>query len=257
MNTPFRKRLAISNNVTISFDQLPTILDRASQTLPFENLAIIEHRMLDITKENLANNILVQHNGGLCYELNPILYLFLIENGFHATLVRGDVYDQERETFQNLGRTHVTILIEHQQQTYLIDTGFGGNLPLTPIPLTGETVQSKNGAFRITPMHTSSGNYIFEMKLKHKHTDWHIGYAFDSRKPVAHLSELNEVQTIIAKHEASPFNKRPLLTAFTPQGRILLTNTHFIQWTDGVMTKKKINEDAFPQLAKQYFGVKL
>lgn len=48
-----------------------------------------------------------------------------------------------------IGRTHVTILLKHEGQIYLIDTGFGGNLPLKPVPLNGETVISQNGEFRI------------------------------------------------------------------------------------------------------------
>jgi N-hydroxyarylamine O-acetyltransferase len=71
-------------------------------------------------------------------------------------------------------RTHVTILLQHEGQTYLVDTGFGGNL--------------------------------------YKDTDWKIGYAFDTKRPLENLSELNEVQGIIVEHKESRFNKPPLIT---------------------------------------------
>jgi N-hydroxyarylamine O-acetyltransferase len=78
-----------------------------------------------------------------------ILYLFLIENGFNAVLTRGVVFNNDTQAYLTHGRTHVTILLTHEEQTYVIDTGFGGNLPLKPVPLTGETLATSNGEFRI------------------------------------------------------------------------------------------------------------
>ena len=41
------------------------------------------------------------------------------------------------------------ILLSHNEQIYLIDTGFGVNLPLQPVPLSGQIARSANGEFRI------------------------------------------------------------------------------------------------------------
>lgn len=128
-------------------------------------------------------------------------------------------------------------------------------MPLTPVPLTGETVASDNGEFRIRQVDSEHGDYVLEMKLKHKDADWRIGYAFDSKHPVTDVSEWNEIQRIIAEHEDSPFNKSPLITKITDQGNITLTNTSFTQWRDGVVTKEKIDDARFKELLKQYFGL--
>jgi N-hydroxyarylamine O-acetyltransferase len=255
LNSLFRKRIGISPNQIISFDMLDHILERTAKNIPFENLCIIKNKLSDITKANLINKILVNHEGGLCYELNSILYLFLIENGFHASLVRGVIYDNATEQFMTLGRTHVTILLTHENQTYLIDTGFGGNLPLKPVPLTGEIIISNNGEFRITKMNNEHGDYVLEMKLKYKDTDWKIGYAFDSKEPINDISEFNEIQTIISEHQESPFNKKPLITRLTSAGSLTLTNTSFTQRTDGIDTKQEINHLRFKELLKQHFGI--
>ncbi|MBA4536399.1 arylamine N-acetyltransferase [Bacillus aquiflavi] len=255
LNILFRKRIGISEDENIGFEKLEHVLEKTAQSIPFENLCIIENKTYEITKENLINKILVRNEGGLCYELNAIFYFFLIENGFNAFLVRGGVYNNETQAFQQLGRTHVTILVNHEGQTYLIDTGFGGNLPLKLVPLTGESVTSKNGEFRIKKENSVHGDHILEMKLKHKDTDWKIGYAFDSSKPVADISELNEIQTIICEHPKSPFNKNPLISLFTDSGKLILTNTSFTQRIDGVITKNKMNNKKFKELAKQHFGI--
>ncbi|MGG1660068.1 arylamine N-acetyltransferase family protein [Brevibacillus sp. NRS-1366] len=251
----FRKRIGMPENEKVSFETLDNVLEKTANAIPFENLCIIENKLNDITKDYIVNKILVKKEGGLCYELNSILYLFLIENGFDAVLSRGVVYKGATQGYHTIGRTHVTILITHEDQTYLVDTGFGGNLPLKPVPLTGEVVTSRNGEFRVRQINSEHGDYVLEMKLKHKDTDWRIGYAFRSDHPISDISEFNEIQTIIAEHQESPFNKNPLITKLTNKGNMTLTDSSFTQWVDGVVSKENIDNERFKELLKQHFGL--
>jgi N-hydroxyarylamine O-acetyltransferase len=254
--TPFfHKRIGIPNNQTITFEKLPEVLEKTAQNIPFENLSLIENKTRKITKENIINKIVDRHEGGLCYELNPLFFFYLKENGFKAVLTDGVVYNHAAGEYHQLGRTHVTLLLNHNEQMYLIDTGFGGNLPLKPVPLSGETISSYNGEFRIKKVNHENGDYCLEMKLKHKDTDWKIGYAFDSRNSIDDVANLNAVQTIIADHPKSSFNKHPLITRLTENGNITITDTTFTQWADGILTKETIDHVKFKELAKQHFGL--
>ncbi|PTM57924.1 arylamine N-acetyltransferase family protein [Desmospora activa] len=253
LNLLFRKRIGFPEKEHLSFENLDNVLAKTAQNIPFENLCIIGEKSKDISKQNLVEKILVKKEGGLCYELNSIFYFFLIENGFDAVLVRGVVYKNELQEYLTIGRTHVAILITHKEQKYLIDTGFGGNLPLKPVPLTREVVASDNGEFRVKKEKSEHGDYILELKLKHKDTDWKIGYAFDSKKPISDVSEFNDIQRIITEHPDSPFNKSPLITKLTNRGNITLTNTSFTQWDNGLVTKEKIESERFNELLKRYF----
>lgn len=257
LNTLFRKKIGIPESEKITFKTLDQVLEKTATTIPFENLSIIANQPTDITKQNLVNKILVRNEGGLCYELNSLLYLFLVENGFNVVLVRGVVFNQEAQKWPTIGRTHVTILLTHHGQIYLVDTGFGGNLPLKPVPLNGEIVDSANGEFRIKKVGNDYGDYILEMKLKHKHRDWKIGYAFDSRLPVKDISGLNEIPKILIENPESPFNKNPLITRLTDKGQVTLTDTSFTQSTNGKVIKEKIDNRGFKELAKQHFGIEI
>ncbi|NQX69884.1 arylamine N-acetyltransferase [Paenibacillus alba] len=254
LNGLFRKRLGIPENEKLTFESLDRILEKTATTFPFENLGIIFNKTKAISPNNLINKILVNKEGGLCYELNPLLYFFLVENGFKAVLIRGKVYNEATNEWSELGRTHVAVLLQQEGQTYLVDTGFGGNLPLKPVPLHGETASSMNGEFRVQAMESDEGNYRLELKLKYKDTDWRIGYAFDINRTLADLSELNDVQDIIVNHPDSRFNKIPLITQIKSDGNITLTDTSFTQWIDGTCRKEQIDNDRFKALAKQYFG---
>jgi N-hydroxyarylamine O-acetyltransferase len=253
LNLLFRNRIGFSQNEVITFQHLDKVLEKTAKTIPFENLCIIENRTKAITKENLTSKLLEQNEGGLCYELNTILYLFLSENGFNPTLIRGVTYNPSKQQWSETGNTHVVNLITHNAQVYLVDTGFGGNLPLKPVPLSGESVSSSNGEFRVERKESEHGDYILHMKLNRKNEDWKIGYAFNSKEPIQNISELNEVQRIIIEHPESAFNKKPLITQITNNGNITLTDTSFTQWVDSTLKKEIIEEKRFNKIRKEYF----
>jgi N-hydroxyarylamine O-acetyltransferase len=118
-----------------------------------------------------------------------------------------------------------------------------------------ETVTSNNGEFKIKNVKSDQGDYVLEMKLKHKETACKIGYAFDSKKLIKDVSEFNEIQKIIAEHQESPFNKNPLITQLTTEGNLTLTNTSFTQRIAGIVIKEEIDSVRFKKLLKQHFGI--
>jgi len=152
-----------------------------------------------------------------------------------------------------LGDTHVAILLEHQQQLFLLDTGFGGNLPLAPVPLSDIIVQTETGDFKISNTITPYGEYIFELKLKHKDSAWRTGYSFSTKNIIESFAELNGVQTTIQNHPKSPFNKRRLLSKITDTGTVTLTDTSFTEWINGMEKKVKIDQQEFRELVGRYF----
>lgn len=255
INLLFRNRIAIPQDEVITFQNLDMVLEKTAKAIPFENLCIIENRTKEITKENLTSKILEQNEGGLCYELNSILYLFLYENGFNPTLIRGVTYNHINQQWTATGNTHVVNLITHNGQIYLVDTGFGGFLPLKPVPLSGWPVVSSNGEFRVDRVDSEHGDYILYMKLKHKEGDWKIGYAFNSKEEIQNITELNEVQRIIIEHPESAFNKKPIITKLTDKGNITLTDTSFTEWVDSAINKENIDEERFNEIRKDNFNL--
>jgi len=250
----FLGKVGFPDHERIAFHQLDALLEQTAKSIPFENLRIIANRTRPISMENLVDKVLVRKEGGLCYELNPLLHQILVEQGFHAVLTRGTVFNQTKGAYAATGSTHVAILLHHRDQTYLVDTGFGGNLPLKPVPLSGDVATSSNGSFKVSEVHTAYGDYVLEMKLKNKDDDWRIGYAFHSGQAVRDFSELNQIQSIIVEHPQSSFNKHPLLTKRTDRGSMTLTDSSFTQWINGTMTKESINHSVYKQYLRQYFG---
>jgi N-hydroxyarylamine O-acetyltransferase len=252
-----RERIGLTENERITFDSLEVVLQNVAFTIPFENICVMNNSYSDISKENVTEKILTRGEGGLCYELNSILYHFLKENDFDVTMVGGVVFNSKSQEWSATGRTHVLNLVYHQGQRYLVDTGFGGNIPLKPVPLNGQIVSSSNGEFRVREEKTEHGDFVMEMKLKHRHDDWVTGYAFDSTTPI-HEVDLNEIQKIIVESPASGFNKGYLVTRLTGNGSLVLSETSFTQRTDDREVKEEgIDRARFKELAREHFGLKM
>lgn len=248
-NLLFRQRIGLSMDQKITFDDLGGILERTARTLPFENISIILKKTDSITKENLTDKILKRYEGGLCYELNPLLHLFLLDNGFDTAMYYGRVHNGNEYG----DKTHVMFLVKHEGKDYLMDTGFGSNLPLKPVPMSGETSYSRNGAFRIIE---EGDAHILEMNLSSGQKGWKNGYKFYTCDPVRRLEDLNAVQKKITNSETSPFNKDPLITSFTETGRHTLSKKYYTLWTQNESKKTEIEADRFYKYAENYFKLK-
>jgi N-hydroxyarylamine O-acetyltransferase len=257
VNALFRNKIGFSEDETITFEKLDEILEKTAKAIPFENLSILSKKSKTLTKENLVDKIIIRNEGGLCYDLNSLLYLFLVENGFDVSLIRGIIYDHGGQRWNTIGNTHVVIIMTYHDQLYLIDTGFGGNLPLKPVPFTGEIVNSKTGEFRVEKIESEHGDHMLFLKLHDEDKNWKIGYAFQSTETIKNISELDEVQRIIKVHQDSPFNKQPLLTMLTDNGSVTLTETSFTKWVEGKVEKIEIDQNDFKEISKDYFGIEI
>ncbi|MBT2639724.1 arylamine N-acetyltransferase [Bacillus sp. ISL-39] len=257
LNGKFRERINFPIDESITLENLDTLLEKTAFSLPFENLCTLSGDLNNLSDEYLVGKIIQRNEGGLCYDLNGILYLFLKENGLDVQLIRGSVYVPDKKGFSPTGRTHAAILLNDDGKRYLVDTGFGGNLPLRPVPMDGTEIISPSGEFRVKKEASEFGDYFLEMKLKYKDPDWKIGYAFDSREPVENINDLSEMKKIITEHPQSPFNKKPLLTRVTSDGSMVLTEHSFTHWTEAGVQKEEIDPERFKELAKEFYNIEL
>ena len=255
LNDLFRQRIGFSENDQITLENLDTVLELTAAAIPFENLCAIAGDTSVLNEETLMDKIINRNEGGLCYELNGILYLFLKGNDLDVQLIRGAVYVSEKESFSPTGSTHSAILLTYGGKRYIVDTGFGGNLPLKPVPIEGTEISTPTGEFRVVKEESQYGDYFFELKLKHKDSEWRKGYAFDSLNPVKEVDELTGAKKIITEHPQSPFNKKPLLTKVTADGSMILTETSFTWWKNGQMVKEEIDAGRFKELAREHFKI--
>lgn len=239
----FLARIRLSGT-KIDMKHLPLLLRHVAAYIPFENLDIIEGVSEVLSPEGTAKKILQQHRGGLCYEINPLLATVLAENGLHVQWISAVIYDALHEEFSKTGYTHTLILLEDHGEQYIVDAGFGNNIPLMAVPLDGRTVSSTNGDYRI------EGNDLY-MKRRYRDEQFVRAYRFDTQ-PIA-APQLRASQQIIETSEDSVFNKRPLLTKCTEDGTVTLSGNDLTIMKDGHKTLTTLTDTEKEAAKKQYF----
>ncbi|SMO32023.1 arylamine N-acetyltransferase family protein [Melghirimyces algeriensis] len=244
----FFERIHYQGSHNVTFEDLPSLQLQFTKAIPFENMDVMRKDHRKVTLENVKKKIIDQKRGGICYELNPLFYWFLQQQGFKVYMVAGTVI-RDGEPRGPIG-THVTTLLLHNEEPYIVDVGFGSNLALQPIPMTGQTVSSFTGEYRIQKTQTPWGDYTLE---KYQNGELKVRYSF-STKPVDE-TYLDQVKDQITHHEQSPFNKSILLTKLIDNGHITLTEQSLTTTKNQQRTQQKIDQHLFQELCQRHFGI--
>ncbi|MES9784782.1 arylamine N-acetyltransferase, partial [Bacillus thuringiensis] len=245
------------------FDDLDEILLKMGMILPYENLDIMAGTIKNISKDNLIEKLLIQKRGGLCYELNSLLYYFLIDCRFQVYKVAGTVYD----LYDNKWKPddgHVIIILSHEDKDYVVDAGFASHLPLHPVPFNGDVISSQTGEYRIRKRNTRKGTHILEMRKgangestsflqSEPSNEWKIGYAF-TVDPIDE-KKVNNIQKVIVEHKESPFNKGAITCKLTTYGHISLTNKNYTETFKGTKNKRPIESKDYARILRESFGI--
>ncbi|MCW4681608.1 arylamine N-acetyltransferase [Bacillus pumilus] len=234
MQSAFLQKIGYEGQ-SITFDDLPVLLKKMAYTFPFENRSVLNKQSYALNQEGLKEHLLEGGRGGLCYDLNPLLYYVLKEAGLAVQLVQGTVYNKEAGIWAIDG-THVAMTLNHHNERYLIDAGFGVNLPLQPVPFTEEWVEGASIRFRVKEEETEKGTHLLQLD---RGEGAEIGYAFTLEE----VSEptLVQMREEIYENEASPFNKRPLASKLTPTGRVIVTEDHVTIHEHEEVSKKPLS----------------
>ncbi len=211
-------------------------------SIPFENLDI--HRGVPIVLEldHLFQKIVVQKRGGFCYELNGLLFGLLKALGYDCWLVSARVYEGPRKYSPVLD--HMAIVVQIDGELYLTDVGFGDfsrrpiliqqNSPTVDQERTYE-VDRYYQYYRVKLLQTSGTvpEYIFKLKAY----DWQD---FQNRS-LFHQT-----------NSKSHFQKGPVITKLTEQGRVTLTNQKLILHGETQAIKE---QTTFEALLQKHFGL--
>ncbi|MTH54067.1 arylamine N-acetyltransferase [Bacillus mangrovi] len=252
MNKAFLERIGLPETASLDLGQ---ILTAFYSTIPFENLGIIRGERTGLDEASLTEKIVNQRRGGVCYELNALLYYFLLENGLDVRLIQGTVYNHAKGSW-SLSGTHAALLMTNEKGVFLVDAGFGTNVAGVPIPMNGEAVQTASGQFRVLRQETEEGTHLLQMKLAYEEAgEWKTGYAFCADQPI-YTEELTAMQHKIHTHPDSPFNKAPLAAMRTADGgyKSLSPQSFTVTNSEGKV-KQEIGEKEFAEVAEREFGL--
>ncbi len=185
-------------------DELTKILTYFADTFPFENMDVLRGSPDLITPQFLVNKLLKQQRGGLCYELNALLYLILRERDYETILVRGTVYTENGWATEG---THVLNVVRLNEKSYVLDVGFGSNISRKPLEIDGDANETPAGTFRVVRRKSEKGTLAYE---KLEQGSWTLKYAFHLKE--IEWKELNQIKQVITESESSAFNEQIIVS---------------------------------------------
>ena len=138
-------RIGFQGNVEISLACLTKLQNAHQLHVPFENLDLFTNRKKVLRVEALYEQIVGQHRGGWCHELNGLFAWLLRSLGFEVKIISANYFHPERKTFYG-EFDHMALIISLGGQDYLTDVGFGNiHQPFNPIRMTEGDLQSQPG----------------------------------------------------------------------------------------------------------------
>lgn len=198
-----RQQIGISSSEH-SLEELMKILSYFADHVPFENLDVLNKNSETITPEFLLKKLVDEKRGGLCYEINPLIFLLLRDLGYDAVLVKGTVLTENGWATDG---THVIVIVNLHGKQYVLDNGFGSNITRQPVEINGKPVSAPAGCFRVVERVSEKGAIAYE---KWENNEWTLKYAFHM-KPIA-WEELDRIKRVITESEQSAFNKQLLIS---------------------------------------------
>jgi N-hydroxyarylamine O-acetyltransferase len=133
------------------------------QAIPFENLDSLLGLTPQLDLDSLMKKLVRERRGGYCYEQNLLFRAVLDTLGFETTgLAARVLWDNPSNPMPS--RTHMALLVENDEETWLADVGFGGMTPSAPLRFeTGREQGTPHEPYRIDLI--DRGDYLLQVKL--------------------------------------------------------------------------------------------
>ena len=145
--TGYFERIDYRGAADPTLDVLQNLVTAHSQAIPFENLDPLLGRPVDdVSSDALTDKLVRRRRGGYCYEQNGLMGYVLEELGFGVRRFAGRVVwtlNVQGDPMPAQTHTLLEVTLPGDPQPYLVDVGFGGQTPTSPIRLeTGSAQQT-------------------------------------------------------------------------------------------------------------------
>lgn len=132
---------------------LQDLVTAHTQTIPFENLDPLTGVAVDdLSPEALTDKLVHRRRGGYCYEHNGLMGYALCEIGFRVRRLAGRVVWMLPPDAPYPAQTHTVLAVTFpgSQGPFLVDVGFGGQTPTSPLRMeTGSVQQTTREPYRL------------------------------------------------------------------------------------------------------------
>jgi arylamine N-acetyltransferase len=232
------ERIDYHGAVAPTFDVLQDLITAHTRTISFENLdPLLGVPIDDLSPEALTDKLVRRRRGGYCYEHNGLMGYVLEELGFGVrrfgarvvwTLAAGAPVPSQTHTL-------LAVTLPGGQQPYLVDVGFGGQTPTSPIRLEiGSAQQTTHEPYRLQDR---GDGLVLEALIR---GDWQSLYEFATR--TAPPIDLKVGSWYVSTHPSSHFVTSLIASLVTADGRCNLSGRNLAIHRGGATEKVRLDD---------------
>lgn len=202
--------------------------------VPYENLDMIRDVPTSLEADALFEKIVVNHRGGLCFELNGSFGNLLRELGYGVTDLAAR-YLRGESTIPM--RRHRVLKVQAIDGLWLCDVGIGEICPREPVQLLEGVAQEQFGERYKLEKDTFLGWVLMDFYKG----QWRRFYSFTEEPQL--MVDYIAPNFYCEKHPESPFNKQEMFALKTAGGRITLDGNLYKEIRGETVTARELTEE--------------
>jgi arylamine N-acetyltransferase len=233
-------------------DALQELVTAHTRAIPFENLdPLLGAPVDDLSAAALADKLVHRRRGGYCYEQNGLMGHVLAEAGFRVRRLGARVVWMRPPEAPPPPLTHtlLSVTFPGSAGSYLVDVGFGGQTPTSPLRMeTGSVQQTTHEPYRLE----DRGDGLVLQTMIGGH--WRPLYEFTTRTQSD--VDLQVGSWFVSTHPSSIFVTGLMAALATDDGRLNLAGRDLtIHRSDGSETIRLDDAAAVVDALRDRFGV--
>ncbi|MBW4474202.1 MAG: arylamine N-acetyltransferase [Stenomitos rutilans HA7619-LM2] len=228
------ERIGYSGDRTPTLQTLQAICKHHTETIAFENLNPLLKQPVLLDIQSIQQKLIHKGRGGYCFEQNSLLRAVLIALGFQITNLAARVlWNLPEGTITPL--SHMVLRVDLNNELYIVDVGFGGATPTTPLLLKPDLEQpTPHEPFRLLK---TDDAYTLQILIGQA---WKSVYCFDLH--VRQLPDYEVSNWYVSTHPASHFVTSLMVTRPDPDKRnVLLNNQLTAHYLDGRTERHRLD----------------
>ena len=207
----YLRRIGYSGPRSPTLATLRALQSHHPRAIPFENLDTLAGRAIRLDLDSLQRKLVHGRRGGYCFEQNLLFKHVLAALGLQVTALAARVV-WERPDDEVRARTHMVLLVELGEGTYLADVGFGGLTPTGPLRLEPNVEQATpHETFRVLHL---GREYAVEARVR---GNWKRLYRFDLQEQ--QQIDIEMLNYFVMSHAESPMIGRLMVARTEPDRR--------------------------------------
>lgn len=248
-------RIGYGGSTVPTLATLRALMAAHEQRIPFENLnPLMGFAVEALDREALFDKMVLHHRGGYCFEQNGLFRYVLTDLGFDVAPLTGRVVWMNPAGLDAAptALTHhvLAVRIPGVDERYLVDVGFGGQTPSSPLLLTPDVVQqTRHEPYRLVRF---GAGYAVETSIG---GTWHPMYTFtDEPRP---MIDMQVGSWYVSTHPESIFVTGLSAALVTDDARWNLRGRNLsVHYVDGRTEKTRLdNASQVLALLMDRFGI--